>query len=96
MKCVPRHRPNLVSAAKSPSQAGQVLVRLVRLGLDALAPDGLLAVFSCAPSLAARLGGLVRRASADAQVVAQLGAGLDHPSLASGRPDLRGMLLRRC
>jgi 23S rRNA (cytosine1962-C5)-methyltransferase len=94
--------PKFAPTASHAARAARAYKDINLLALKLLSPGGLLATFSCSGGVGAELfrkivAGAAQDAGADAQVLAHLGAGADHP-VALAFPEgeyLKGLLLRR-
>ena len=94
----PKLAPNAAAAAR----AARAYKDINRLALGLLAPGGWLMTYSCsggidAPLFQSIVAGAAVDAGVDADLVARLGAGIDHPLLLSFPEGdyLKGLLLRR-
>ena len=94
--------PKFAPTAAHAARAARAYKDINLLALKLLAPDGLLATFSCSGGVSAELfqkivAGAAVDARAEATVIARLGAAPDHP-VALGFPEgeyLKGLLLRK-
>lgn len=94
--------PKFAPTAAHAAAAARAYKDINLLALKLLAPNGLLATFSCSGGIDAELfqkivAGAARDATADAAIVARLGASADHP-IALNFPEadyLKGLLVRK-